>query len=136
MIFVSLALAAIAVGAWTLSYRRSAQPCRDPDFFVALAQLDDDAPGRDRRAAEVIEAKHHLEARAAWPSGLLGVVTAMAALFLVQDIFFPWQGPRLEWISIELVVIAFCSAGWMGWCVRRASRNAVRQSRVYRRTGN
>lgn len=134
VVYLSLLFAAVAVGAWVLSYRRSAQVRRDPDLFVALADLDDDAAvsGREVRAAAVIEEKHHLEARAAWPSGVVAALGVGAAVLIVQDPSNTVDGGRLWWLTSELLTLAACSAIWTVWCVHRASRLAVGQRQLHR----
>ena len=132
MVYLSLALAAIAVGAWVLSYHRSSQPRRSADLFVALSELNDSRADHQRHAAEVIEEKHHLEAHAGWPSAVIGLLSVMAVVFMVQDPSNTVSGDALVWMTSELLVIALISAAWTVWCVQRAARLAVRQAGLHR----
>lgn len=130
--YLSLALAAVAVGAWVLSYHRSSQPRRSADLFVALSELNDSRADHQRHAAEVIEEKHHLEAHAGWPSAVIGLLSVMAVVFMVQDPSNTVSGDALVWMTSELLVIALISAVWTVWCVQRAARLAVRQAGLHR----
>lgn len=132
MVYLSLALAAVAVGAWVLSYLRSSQPRRSADLFVALSELNDSRADHQRHAAEVIEEKHHLEAHAGWPSAVIGLLSVMAVVFMVQDPSNTVSGDALVWMTSELLVIALISAAWTVWCVQRAARLAVRQAGLHR----
>ncbi|UEA59802.1 hypothetical protein LK459_02615 [Gordonia otitidis] len=132
VVYLSLALAAIAVGAWVLSYHRSSQPRRSADLFVALSELNDSRADHQRHAAEVIEEKHHLEAHAGWPSAVIGLLSVMAVVFMVQDPSNTVSGDALVWMTSELLVIALISAVWTVWCVQRAARLAVRQAGLHR----
>ncbi|MFF0709113.1 MULTISPECIES: hypothetical protein [Gordonia] len=132
MVYLSLALAAVAVGAWVLSYYRSSQPRRSPDLFIALSELNDSTSDHQRHAAEVIDEKHHLEARAGWPSAVIGLLSVMAVVFMVQDPSSTVNGNRLVWMTSELLVIALISAVWTVWCVQRAARLTVRQAGLHR----
>lgn len=132
VVYLSLALAAVAVGAWVLSYLRSSQPRRSADLFVALSELNDSRADHQRHAAEVIEEKHHLEAHAGWPSAVIGLLSVMAVVFMVQDPSNTVSGDALVWMTSELLVIALISAVWTVWCVQRAARLAVRQAGLHR----
>lgn len=132
VVYLSLALAAVAVGAWVLSYHRSSQPRRSADLFVALSELNDSRADHQRHAAEVIEEKHHLEAHAGWPSAVIGLLSVMAVVFMVQDPSNTVSGDALVWMTSELLVIALISAAWTVWCVQRAARLAVRQAGLHR----
>lgn len=132
VVYLSLALAAVAVGAWVLSYLRSSQPRRSADLFVALSELNDSRADHQRHAAEVIEEKHHLEAHAGWPSAVIGLLSVMAVVFMVQDPSNTVSGDALVWMTSELLVIALISAAWTVWCVQRAARLAVRQAGLHR----
>ncbi|GAB33023.1 hypothetical protein GOOTI_036_00340 [Gordonia otitidis NBRC 100426] len=132
MVYLSLAFAAVAVGAWVLSYHRSSQPRRSADLFVALSELNDSRADHQRHAAEVIEEKHHLEAHAGWPSAVIGLLSVMAVVFMVQDPSNTVSGDALVWMTSELLVIALISAAWTVWCVQRAARLAVRQAGLHR----
>ena len=132
MVYLSLALAAVAVGAWVLSYHRSSQPRRSADLFVALSELNESRADHQRHAAEVIEEKHHLEAHAGWPSAVIGLLSVMVVVFMVQDPSNTVSGDGLVWMTSELLVIALISAVWTVWCVQRAARLAVRQAGLHR----
>lgn len=132
VVYLSLALAAVAVGAWVLSYHRSSQPRRSADLFVALSELNDSRADHQRHAAEVIEEKHHLEAHAGWPSAVIGLLSVMAVVFMVQDPSNTVSDDALVWMTSELLVIALISAAWTVWCVQRAARLAVRQAGLHR----
>ncbi|MEP9392980.1 hypothetical protein ABLE94_12065 [Gordonia sp. VNK1] len=126
-------IAMVAVSAWVLSYRRSTQPRRNPDLFVALSQLNDRSGSSGPwRAAEVIDEKHHLETRAAWPSAVVGALSVGAAVLIVQDPSNMIAGAGLRWMTGELLVIALISAVWTGWCVHRAARLVVGQADLHR----
>ena len=115
-----------------LSYHRSSQPRRSADLFVALSELNDSRADHQRHAAEVIEEKHHLEAHAGWPSAVIGLLSVMAVVFMVQDPSNTVSGDALVWMTSELLVIALISAAWTVWCVQRAARLAVRQAGLHR----
>ncbi|MEP9416437.1 hypothetical protein ABLE92_19190 [Gordonia sp. VNQ95] len=134
MLYLSLVvIAVVAASAWVLSYRRSTQPRRNPDLFVALSQLNDRSGSRGPwRAAEVIDAKHHIEARAAWPSAVVGTLSVGAAVLIVQDPSNMIAGAGLRWVTGELLVIALISAVWTGLCVHRAARLVVGQADLHR----
>ncbi|NMO02715.1 hypothetical protein HH308_15995 [Gordonia sp. TBRC 11910] len=131
MIVVGVVSAVVAVAAWLVSYRRSTAPRRDPEFFVAVSTLD---AGRQSTLAEaeLIEEKHHLEARATWPAALVGAAAAIGALFIVLGNFYVTDTPDLWWFTIELVAIAMTSLAVAAWCTSRTARQAVRWSRLYR----
>ncbi|WP_246007891.1 hypothetical protein [Gordonia oryzae] len=130
-------LAAIAVCAWVSSYRRSADVRRDPDLFLALADLENEASpsGIEIRAAAVIEEKRHLEIRAGWPSAVVAAAGVMSTVLMVQDPSNAIGGGRLQWLTSELLIIAAISIIWTLWCVHRASRLVLRQRHIHRSCG-
>lgn len=131
---LGLLLAVTTVSSWIVSYRRSTAPCRDPEFFVAVSTFD--AGKRPTLAeAELIDEKHHLEARATWPAAIVAAAAAISALFIVLGDFYVTDTPELRWFTVELVVIAVASTIVAAWCTSRTARQAVRQSRLYRSAG-
>ena len=91
-----------------------------------------ESPAAEYNATAVIEEKHHLEARAGWPSGVVAALGVGAAVLIVQDPSNTVDGGRLWWLTSELLTLAVCSAIWTVWCVHRASRLAVGQRQLHR----
>ena len=66
------------------------------------------------------------------PSAVIGLLSVMAVVFMVQDPSSTINGNRLVWMTGELLVIALISAVWTVWCVQRAARLTVRQAGLHR----
>ncbi|MFW0788393.1 hypothetical protein [Gordonia sp. CPCC 205333] len=125
-------VAAIAVTAWAVSYRRSTAPVRDPHFFIAVSHLDAGIRRPSIAEAELIDEKHHLETRAMWPAAIVGVLSAVGALFLVLGNFYAKDIVEIRWIACELVAISLVSAVVATSCAARTGRRAASQSQLYR----
>ncbi|GAB17212.1 hypothetical protein GOEFS_021_00390 [Gordonia effusa NBRC 100432] len=136
MTILGFIVAAIAVAAWTLSYRRSTAPIRDPHFFIAVSHLDAGIRRPSIAEAELIDEKHHLEARAMWPAVIVGILCAVGALFLgLGNYYYVSVIVEIRWFAIELVTITVLSAIVAALCAARTGRRAASQSQLYRHAG-